>query len=61
MKMDEAHGVFQAAEGGLNAPAPGVEDLVGGEGGNRPGPRLVIRVSVLPLPAFKRTTRKDIS
>ena len=24
VKMDETHGIFQAAEGGLNAPAPGV-------------------------------------
>ena len=32
VKMDEAHGVFQAAEGGLNAPASGVEDLESGEG-----------------------------
>ena len=32
VKMDEAHGVFQAAEGGLNAPASGVEGFEGGEG-----------------------------
>jgi len=55
VKMDEAHGVFQAAEGGLNAPASGVEDLEGGEG------EPVIRVSVLPLLVCKRTIRKDIS
>ena len=30
--LDEAHGVFQAAEGGLNAPASGVEGLESGEG-----------------------------
>ena len=32
VKMDEVHGVFQAAEGNLNAPASGVEGLEGGEG-----------------------------
>ena len=32
VKMDEAHGVFQAAEGGLNTPASGVEGLESGEG-----------------------------
>jgi len=29
MKMDEANGVFQAAEGGLDAPTHGVEALQG--------------------------------
>ena len=32
VKMDEAYGVFQAAEGGLDAPAPGVESFECGEG-----------------------------
>ena len=32
VKMDETHGIFQAAEGGLNAPAPGVEGFEDGEG-----------------------------
>ena len=32
VKMDETHGILQAAEGGLDAPAPGVEGLEGREG-----------------------------
>ena len=31
VKMDEAHGILQAAEGGLDAPAPGVEGCEGRE------------------------------
>jgi len=30
--VDETHGIFQAAEGGLNAPAPGIEPFQLGRG-----------------------------
>ena len=38
VKMDETHGILQAAKGGLDAPASGVEGLEGGIEGTGPDP-----------------------
>ena len=57
MKMDEANGVFQAAEGSLDPLTHGVEAFQGG--GKRFGSRLVMRSSVSLFSVLIQTIRKE--